>query len=40
MQMNGQGAKVWEELLEEHTTRLHAITLDDAFYSAPGLLAS
>jgi SecD/SecF fusion protein len=38
MQMNGQGAKAWEEL-EEHTLKKSniAIVLDDIVYSAPGV---
>jgi SecD/SecF fusion protein len=38
MQMNGQGAKAWEELTEEHIPKSNiAIVLDDVVYSAPGV---
>ena len=39
MQMNGQGAKVWEQLTgNAFTTKGYiAIALDDVVYSAPGV---
>ncbi|MBC7525630.1 MAG: protein translocase subunit SecDF [Flavobacterium sp.] len=39
MQMNGQGAKVWEELTGRASTQKSyiAIALDDVVYSAPGV---
>jgi SecD/SecF fusion protein len=38
MQMNGQGAKAWEELTGRAYTKSNiAIVLDDVVYSAPGV---
>jgi SecD/SecF fusion protein len=39
MQMNGQGAKAWEELTGRAYTQKSniAIVLDDIVYSAPGI---
>jgi SecD/SecF fusion protein len=38
MQMNGQGAKAWEELTgRAYTKKSIAIVLDDVVYSAPGV---
>jgi SecD/SecF fusion protein len=38
MQMNGQGAKAWEELTgRAYTQKSIAIVLDDVVYSAPGV---
>jgi SecD/SecF fusion protein len=37
MQMNGQGAKAWEELTVYTKKSNIAIVLDDVVYSAPGV---